>query len=200
MTLSKIMAAIAALLFLASLAIPAQAKVQKQFKGSIITCDQWKCSDWVNHRVVKSAKTARRHTIRQAKITHQRASNEDVLVDKPQERANRRAAYDSTIIGGRPAGCPYRFCGCGLSLKMFGKIRPELNLAWNWVKYFPLTSPAPGMAAARRGHVMGLLSHVGGSDWLVYDANSGGGLIRQHVRSIRGYVIVNPYASRMASK
>ena len=115
-------------------------------------------------------------------------------------RYGKSAYHANTVIGARPAGCPSRYCGCGLSLKIFGKIRPELNLAWNWVKYFPRTSPAPGMAAARRGHVMGLLSHVGGNDWLVYDANSGGGLTRQHVRSIRGYVIVNPHASRMANR
>lgn len=102
------------------------------------------------------------------------------------------------VIGGRPAGCPQRYCGCGASLKLFGRIRPELNLAWNWVKLFPRTEPAPNMAAARSGHVMVLLSQVSGSEWLVYDANSGYGLIREHVRSIRGYVVVNPYAVRTA--
>jgi hypothetical protein len=48
------------------------------------------------------------------------------------------------------------------------------------------------MAAARRGHVFVLEAHVGGDEWMVYDANSGGHATRIHVRSIRGYTIVNP--------
>jgi hypothetical protein len=51
------------------------------------------------------------------------------------------------------------------------------------------------MAAARSGHVMVLMSHVEGNNWLVHDGNSGGGMTRQHVRSIKGYVIVNPRGS-----
>ena len=96
-----------------------------------------------------------------------------------------------TVIGGRPAGCPHRFCGCALAIKVFGRIVPHLNLAANWLK-FPRTSPAPGMVAARRGHVFKLIAHIGGNDWQVWDANSGGGRIRIHKRSIAGYTIVNP--------
>lgn len=48
------------------------------------------------------------------------------------------------------------------------------------------------MAAARNHHVMVLISHVEGNNWLVHDGNSGGGLTREHVISINGYVIVNP--------
>jgi hypothetical protein len=39
------------------------------------------------------------------------------------------------------------------------------------------------------------MSHVEGNNWLVHDGNSGGGLTREHVRSIKGYVIVNPRGS-----
>lgn len=95
------------------------------------------------------------------------------------------------VIGGRPSGCPHRFCGCALSIKLFGRIVPHLNLASNWLA-FPRTAPAPGMVAARRGHVFKLLVHVGGSTWRVWDANSGRGRIRIHNRSIAGYTIVNP--------
>jgi hypothetical protein len=98
------------------------------------------------------------------------------------------------ILGGRPAGCPRQYCGCGTSIKLFGRIRPELNLAANWVRKFPRTIAAPGMAAARSGHVMLLLEHVAGVKWKVWDANSGGGLTRIHVRSISGFAIVNPHA------
>lgn len=98
----------------------------------------------------------------------------------------------TAVVGGRPAGCPHRFCGCALSIKLFGKIIPTLNLAANWVRIFPRDHPAPGMVAARRGHVFKLLAHVRGNVWLVWDANSGRGRIRVHNRSIAGYVIVNP--------
>lgn len=103
-----------------------------------------------------------------------------------------------TVIGGRPSGCPHQYCGCGSSIKIFGRIRPELNLASNWLRKFPRTAAAPGMAAARSGHVMVLIEHVGGDRWKVWDANSGGGLTRIHVRSLRGFAVVNPHASHVA--
>ena len=95
------------------------------------------------------------------------------------------------IVGGRPAGCPSSFCGCGAALRLFGRIVPELNLAANWLR-FPRTSPAPGMVAARRGHVFVLEHHIGGDVWMAYDANSGGHTTRIHARSLRGYTVVNP--------
>ena len=104
-------------------------------------------------------------------------------------------ANGGAVVNRRPQGCPRAFCGCEASLYLFGKIRPELNLASNWIRKFPRTSPAPGMAAARSGHIMVLMSHVEGNNWLVHDGNSGGGLTREHVRSIKGYVIVNPRGS-----
>ena len=109
------------------------------------------------------------------------------------------SAEGEHVIGGRPAGCPHRFCGCEASRYKFGKIIADLNLASNWIRRFPRTMAAPGMAAARSGHVMILMSHVGGSDWLVHDGNSGGGLTREHVRSIRGYTIVDPNGNNVAT-
>lgn len=102
------------------------------------------------------------------------------------------------VIGGRPAGCPARYCGCA-SARYVGLRGAKWNLAYNWVRYLPRTSPAPGMAAARRGHVFILLSHAGGNKWLAYDPNSGGGLTRRHVRSIAGFTVVNPNGSRYAA-
>lgn len=101
------------------------------------------------------------------------------------------------IVGGRPAGCPSSFCGCGAALRVFGRIVPELNLASNWLR-FPRTSPAPGMVAARRGHVFVLEQHLGGDVWMAYDANSGGRATRIHARSLRGYTIVNPRGGSVA--
>lgn len=101
------------------------------------------------------------------------------------------------VIGGRPSGCPRRYCGCGASLRVFKRIIPHLNLAWNWSN-FPRTSAASGMVAVRRGHVFVLESHVSGSTWLVHDSNSGGGKTRIHHRSIAGYIIVNPHGNSYA--
>jgi hypothetical protein len=95
------------------------------------------------------------------------------------------------VVGARPAGCPRSFCGCGASIRVFGHIVPGLNLAANWLR-FPRTSPAPGMVAARRGHVFVLEQHVEGDTWMAYDANSGGRATRIHARSLRGYTVVNP--------
>lgn len=97
------------------------------------------------------------------------------------------------VIGGRPEGCPSQFCGCGASLYLFHKIIPALNLAANWLR-FPRAAPAPGMAAARPGHVMVLVSHVEGDVWQVYDANSGGHMTRLHERSISRFAVVDPHA------
>jgi hypothetical protein len=97
------------------------------------------------------------------------------------------------VIGGRPSGCPRAFCGCGASLQVFGKIIPALNLADNWLR-FPRAAPAPGMVAARHGHVFVLKEHLGGNVWLAHDSNSGRHLTRLHPRSIAGYSIVNPHS------
>jgi hypothetical protein len=118
-------------------------------------------------------------------------------------RQNRRATLrdvaeasvgNGQVVSGRPSGCPSSFCGCGASLRVFGRIVPGLNLAANWLR-FPRTSPAPGMVAARRGHVFVLERHVEGDTWMAYDANSGGHATRIHSRSLRGYTIVNPHAA-----
>lgn len=116
----------------------------------------------------------------------------------PQNRytppAATRQRTSGTVVGGRPAGCPSRYCGCGISIDVFGKIIPELNLAANWIRKFPRATEAPGMVAARPGHVMRLRSHVAGTVWMVFDPNSGRGLTRVHARSIAGYAIVDPRA------
>jgi hypothetical protein len=100
---------------------------------------------------------------------------------------------DDQTIGGRPAGCPRAFCGCGAAIHVFGRVVPELNLAANWLR-FPRTSPAPGMVAVRRGHVFVLEQPLSGDMWMAYDANSGGSATRIHARSLRGYTVVNPHA------
>jgi len=129
-------------------------------------------------------------------VCSERGCSDHARVSRPVVDAN---GGEGAVIGGRPAGCPRAFCGCEASLYLFGQIRPELNLAANWARKFPRSAPAPGMAAVRNGHVMVLISHAGGNDWLVHDGNSGRGLTRRHVRSIRGYVVVDPQGTRSAS-
>lgn len=107
-------------------------------------------------------------------------------------------AGQGTVIGSRPAGCPARFCGCALSLKLFGKIIPKFNLSTNW-KALPATSAAPGMVAAKRGHVLQLVSHVRGNRWKVWTANSCGRRICIQERNITSaYTFHNPFASNVA--
>jgi len=106
---------------------------------------------------------------------------------------SRRVADAGTIIGGRPAGCPSRYCGCGLRMYL-GLADKRLNLASNWARLFPhVAGPAAGIAAVRSGHVMYIEGSAGDGQWLVRDYNSGGGLSRVHVRDVRGYVFVNPH-------
>src|SRR4051812_7001008 len=78
---------------------------------------------------------------------------------------------EGTIIGGRPAGCPHNYCGCGLRMYL-GISDKRFNLAWNWARYFPRASAHSGAAAVRRGHVMLLQSQVSGTVWIVRDYNS----------------------------
>jgi len=104
-----------------------------------------------------------------------------------------------TIIGGRPAGCPHNYCGCGLRMYL-GISDKRFNLAWNWAKFFPRTSAHAGAAAVRRGHVMLLENQVSGSVWMVSDYNSGAGLSRIHERDVRGYIFVDPRAGKMVAR
>ena len=148
--------------------------------------------------VVSANATPRHKQQRQTIVCDMRGCSDQARQARRGDGAEAIAAVDANggaVVNRRPQGCPRAFCGCEASLYLFGKIRPDLNLASNWIRKFPRTSPAPGMAAARSGHVMVLMSHVEGNNWLVHDGNSGGGLTREHVRSIKGYVIVNPRGS-----
>lgn len=160
-----------------------------------VTCDQRGCSDSL------TAVAARKATQRTSGARVRTPAANEAYTARAEQRqaAQVDANGNSVIIGGRPQGCPHQFCGCEASLYLFGEIRKDLNLAANWIRKFPRTQPAAGMVAARSGHVFVLMSHVEGNQWMVHDGNSGGGKTRRHVRSIAGYVIVNPHGSRMAS-
>jgi hypothetical protein len=110
-------------------------------------------------------------------------------------RRHRAYTYDYGQLQPHPDGCPRRlFCGCGVSVKVFGRPIRNLFLAANWLK-FPRVSPAAGMVAARRGHVMYIISYDGGGSATVYDPNTKGHKTRIHTRSLARFTIVNPYPS-----
>jgi hypothetical protein len=126
--------------------------------------------------------------------------NASVIATTANVRHERhRIVPRTTVVGRRPTGCPHSFCGCEASRYLFGRVRPDLNLASNWKRKFPRASPAPGMAAVRNHHVFVLMRHVDGSKWLVHDGNSGHGLTREHVRSIKGYTVVDPQGTRIST-
>lgn len=134
---------------------------------------------------------ARARRERTARASLQAYRSTQMTVSDTASTAMTTSISGDRVIGGRPAGCPSSFCGCGAALRVFGHVVPELNLASNWLR-FPRTSPAPGMVAARRGHVFVLEQHLEGDMWMAYDANSGGHATRMHARSLRGYTVVNP--------
>lgn len=110
-------------------------------------------------------------------------------------RTRGQSSSESQVVGGRPSGCPHAYCGCGASLYKFGRIIPELNLAWNWVKKFPrisMDAAGNGDAVVRRGHVAIILANLGGGNFKLHDSNSGRGLTRIHVRRVAGWVFVRP--------
>jgi hypothetical protein len=99
------------------------------------------------------------------------------------------------IAKGAPSGCPFRrFCGCALAQFLSLDNRDgRYNLAWNWQRLHPRTTARPGAAAVRHGHVMLLVAPTQKDGWFVVrDYNSGGGKSRIHVRSVRGFVFVDP--------
>jgi hypothetical protein len=113
----------------------------------------------------------------------------------PQEALGR---FSGEGLVPHPSGCPWRaFCGCGVSVRVFGHPIRELFLASNWFR-FPRAMAAAGMVAVRNHHVMYIESYSGDGNATVYDPNSGGHQTRTHLRSLRGYAIVNPHGGRMA--
>jgi len=115
-------------------------------------------------------------------------------------------ATTGTIVGSRSQSCINSAtrgrltCGCELSLKLFGKIIPDLMLAWNWRKMFAATQAGIGAVAVRPGHVLLVLDHLYGNTYKVWDPNSGGGHTRVHERNLAGWTFVNPNSPRVAMR
>ena len=121
-----------------------------------------------------------------------RGATKPVRLARAAQEARQPVSVVTSQILPHPDGCPRRaFCGCGAALKVFGRHVRSLWLAANWLR-FPPAAPAPGMVAARRGHVFVIEAVVGNGRVLAYDANSGRGKTRHHVRSLAGYSVRNP--------
>jgi hypothetical protein len=101
-------------------------------------------------------------------------------------------------IVSHPSGCSWRaFCGCGVSVRVFGHPVRDLFLAANW-RRFKSAFAAAGMVAWRYGHVFYIEAVNGDGTVRAYDPNSGGHLTRIHDVSLRGYHVVDPRSGRMA--
>jgi hypothetical protein len=106
----------------------------------------------------------------------------------------RTAEFVGRHVLPHPAGCPARaFCACGAAVEHFGRPIRSLWTASSWYR-FHRAAPAPGMAAVRPHHVFTLVSHYQGDVWYVKDYNTGHHLSLLHLRSIRGFTIVDPHA------
>lgn len=218
--MKKLMAAIAASLFLAALASPAEARSHKnnhQHKTQRVI------RDVTPAYAANQQFSAKRHHYKTRQVSQRNYAEpmgsgyrgtQPIGTSRGhvtrQKHGNIRAAHKvrsavsdahgnsvAYVAGHRPAGCPHAWCGCGTSLYVFGRIVPSLNLAANWVRKFPAASPAPGMVAARSGHVKVI---TGGSpgNWQCYDPNSGGGAAHSGPCSLAGYHIVNPHGGSIA--
>jgi hypothetical protein len=95
-----------------------------------------------------------------------------------------------------PEGCPRsQFCGCGVSVRVFGHPVRDLWLVQNWYR-FPRAQPASGnVAILGSRHVAYILEAYGDGTATLYDPNSGSGLTRVHRVSLRGWAVVDPRAT-----
>lgn len=105
-----------------------------------------------------------------------------------------------TRIVKNPPGCPpINFCGCGASWFLWGKTNKKDHWrARTWYKY-PKTKPKKGAVAVRDHHVFVIIDTLPDGRVLAYDANSGQHKTRIRVRTLRGYSVRDPGASRLAS-
>jgi hypothetical protein len=102
-------------------------------------------------------------------------------------------SLDAGHFVAHPAGCPASlFCGCGVSVRVFGHPVRSLWSAAAWYR-FPRATAAPGTVAIfGRHHVAYIEAVYGDGTALLYDPNSGGRATRVHRRSLSGLQIVRP--------
>jgi hypothetical protein len=114
-------------------------------------------------------------------------ANQDITYDYSAKRHSKRVRYAAAdqqysyqSEGGRPSGCPHAWCGCWLSMQLFGENRRELWRAFNWLK-FPKTSPHVGAVAVMGrkggGHV-GLVTGFDDNDNPILKSGNSLGAVR----------------------
>lgn len=104
-------------------------------------------------------------------------------------------AYSTTVS--HPAGCPWsKFCGCGVSVKVFGHPVRSLFAAISWSQFQP-TYARGGAVAYRAHHVVYIERMTGPHRGIVYDPNSGHHQTRVHERDLRGFRFVDPYSRQI---
>lgn len=113
---------------------------------------------------------------------------------RPYARAH---SSDVGQILPHPSGCPSRlFCGCGVSVRVFGHAIKALFNHRAWL-HFPRTYAHAGAVAVWRGspgHVA-YIESVSGDGAVLYDPNSGHHLTRRHLASLQGATIVDPHGN-----
>lgn len=106
-------------------------------------------------------------------------------------------ASEGRIVS-HPAGCPHtEFCGCGVSVFLYGHPVRSLFEAQAF-RRFPHAAPGYKMVAWKAHHAFVILAVHGHGRVLAYDPNSGHHKTRIHERSLRGFHVVNPFATVMA--
>lgn len=178
-------------------------------QAKLIVCDKQGCRPEVTPVDAHRARPARRRAHRTAMGSRQsRKTAVRGFRGQMDMTATPRGTRRRIGVVAHPSGCPWRlFCGCGVAAKVFGpgvrfviyeRHRLNLWLAADWL-HFPRTIPAPGMVAARRGHVFYIEKVYRDGTVTAYDPNSGGHLTRVHRIKLRGYHVVDPSLGRVAS-
>lgn len=153
--------------------------------------EDWRRASHVKRVKKRSARSFTQTYPKRPKMARKAAKRLTHAVSSRAAKA-KRDMRPATRIVAHPPGCPRRaFCGCGVSLKIFGERRRGLYLARNWFK-FPRARPAPGMVAVRHGHVFAILKVLEPGVVLAFDPNSGGRQTRIWRRSLAGFTVVNP--------
>ena len=78
----------------------------------------------------------------------------------PRELIEVAQITTSTPGDTKPPGCPSQWCGCWLSMEIFGENRPDLWAARNWLK-FPRVTPQPGAIVVLKRGTSPNAGHVG---------------------------------------
>jgi hypothetical protein len=117
----------------------------------------------------------------------------------PMACAGERDRRSEVIV--HPARCPQRlFCGCGVSVRIFGHPVQSLYPATAW-RRFPRTAAHAGAVAIFGAYHVAYVEQIDGRSVLLYDPNSGGGKTRLHWVDVRRIsFFVEPHVSPSTPK